>query len=105
MSPLAKRLTENFSTEDNMDFSKLGNLDAWSDHPHEDEPLDCPVSGMTLLTVGKYGRMQQDPIPVSEIYVKNKGYMKWIRDHFEEGPQTSKCMKKKSFAWLFVLSA
>ena len=85
---------ESLSTEDNMDFSKLDNLDAWSDHPHEDEPLDCPVSGVTLLTVGKYCRKQQNRIPVSEIYMKDKGYVKWIRDHIEEGPQTSKCMKK-----------
>jgi hypothetical protein len=94
MSPLAKRLMESLSTEDNVDFNKLDNLDAWSDHPHEDEPLDCPVSGLTLLTVGKYGRKQQDRIPVSEIYMKDKGYVKWIRDHIEEGPQTSKCMRK-----------
>ena len=65
MSPLANRLMESLSTEDNMDFSKLDNLDAWSDHPYEDEPLDCPVNGMTPLTVGKYGRKQQDRIPVS----------------------------------------
>ena len=94
MSPLAQRLMDSLDAENKMDFSKLDNLDAWSDHPHEDEPLDCPISGLTILTVGKYGRKQQDRIPVSEIYMKDKGYVKWIRDHIEEGPQTSKCMKK-----------